>query len=38
MCFLAKVADNSEVNKMSSSNIAIVIAPNIIGEQADESG
>ena len=38
MCFFAKVAENSEVNKMSSSNIAIVIAPNLIWSESDEGG
>lgn len=38
VCFLSKVAANADVNKMSSSNIAIVIAPNIIWDKSDESG
>eukprot|EP00794_Sanderia_malayensis_P009068 gene9068-10036_t len=38
ICFLKKIADNSEVNKMSSSNIAIVIAPNVLWDCSDNSG
>ena len=38
VCFFAKVAENSEINKMSSSNIAIVLAPNLIWSEADEGG
>jgi len=34
--FLGKLSENSEVNKMSASNIAIVIAPNIIWSLEDE--
>ena len=34
--FLGKLSENSEVNKMSASNIAIVIAPNIIWSPEDE--
>lgn len=36
--FLGKLSENSEVNKMSASNIAIVIAPNIIWSAEDEGG
>jgi len=36
--FLGKLSENSEVNKMSASNIAIVIAPNIIWSLEDEGG
>lgn len=36
--FLGKLSENSEVNKMSASNIAIVIAPNIIWSPEDEGG
>jgi len=38
VCFFAKVAENSEINKMSSSNIAIVLAPNLIWSEADDGG
>ena len=34
--FLGKVSKNSEVNKMNASNIAIVIAPNIIWSAEDQ--
>ena len=34
--FLGKVSEKSDVNKMSASNIAIVIAPNIIWSADDE--
>ena len=34
--FLGKLSENSEVNKMNASNIAIVIAPNIIWSPEDE--
>lgn len=34
--FLGKLSENSEVNKMSASNIAIVIAPNVIWSLEDE--
>ncbi|XP_048575857.1 rho GTPase-activating protein 44 isoform X2 [Nematostella vectensis] len=37
ICFLGKLADYSEVNKMTASNIAIVIAPNIIYSEQDTS-
>lgn len=30
ICFLSKLAENSEVNKMKSSNIAIVVGPNLL--------
>lgn len=36
--FLGKLSENSEVNKMNASNIAIVIAPNIIWSPEDEGG
>ncbi|XP_078348130.1 rho GTPase-activating protein 44-like isoform X2 [Oculina patagonica] len=36
--FLGKLSENSEENKMSASNIAIVIAPNIIWSPEDEGG
>jgi hypothetical protein len=35
--FLSALSRNQEVNKMTSQNIAIVIAPNLIWSQADES-
>lgn len=38
VCFLAKIAENSEANKMSSSNIAIVLAPNVLWTDGDNSG
>lgn len=33
--FLAKLAEKAEVNKMSASNIAIVIGPNLIWPPGD---
>ncbi|PFX20211.1 rho GTPase-activating protein 44-like isoform X1 [Stylophora pistillata] len=38
MTFLGKLSENSDVNKMSASNIAIVIAPNLIWSLEDEGG
>lgn len=35
--FLSVLSRNQEVNKMTSQNIAIVIAPNLIWSQADET-
>ncbi|KAG8191346.1 hypothetical protein JTE90_006092 [Oedothorax gibbosus] len=35
--FLAKVQENMDVNKMSSQNIAIVMAPNLIWSATEES-
>jgi hypothetical protein len=35
--FLSALSRNQEVNKMTSQNIAIVIAPNLIWSQADEA-
>ncbi|XP_057311102.1 rho GTPase-activating protein 44-like isoform X2 [Hydractinia symbiolongicarpus] len=37
ICFLSKLAENSEENKMSAGNIAIVIAPNLLWS-ADDGG
>ena len=36
MCFLAKLSEQSEKNKMSASNIAIVIAPNLLWKNGDD--
>lgn len=36
--FLGKLSENSDVNKMSASNIAIVIAPNLIWSPEDDGG
>lgn len=36
ICFLGKLASRSEVTKMSASNIAIVIAPNIIWSEQEK--
>ena len=33
--FLAKLAENQEVNKMSPSNIAIVMGPNLMWAPGD---
>ncbi|KAK3728524.1 hypothetical protein QZH41_011602 [Actinostola sp. cb2023] len=39
ICFLAKVSEYSDINKMTASNIAIVIAPNIVySETATSDG
>lgn len=35
--FLSALSRNQEVNKMTPQNIAIVIAPNLIWSQADET-
>lgn len=35
ICFLAKLAQNSEKNKMTPSNIAIVIGPNLLWNDQD---
>ena len=35
VCFLAKLAEHSEENKMSASNIAIVIGPNVLWDAND---
>eukprot|EP00111_Clytia_hemisphaerica_P016710 TCONS_00049548-protein len=35
ICFLAKLAENSEVNKMTPSNIAIVVGPNMLWNDND---
>jgi hypothetical protein len=35
--FLFELSRNQDVNKMSPQNIAIVIAPNLIWSQADET-
>jgi len=37
VCFLSKLAEQSEVNKMSASNIAIVIAPNLLWTTGENS-
>lgn len=34
--FFARLCQNSEMNKMSVQNIAIVIGPNLIWPQVDE--
>jgi len=36
MKFLAKLAENSSVNKMSPSNIAVVMGPNLMWAQGDQ--
>ncbi|KXJ21718.1 Rho GTPase-activating protein 44 [Exaiptasia diaphana] len=37
ICFLAKLSEYSDVNKMTPSNIAIVIAPNIVYSKTNTS-
>jgi len=37
MRFLQKLAEHSDVNKMSASNLAIVVGPNLLWSQGDRT-